>query len=1484
MRTVIILLLAVASALSAASLSWNGRTDNNWFEASNWTPNQAPAGGDNLTISSGTPSAAVNVNTNGGGSVTINGGDVTWAGRFNSIGTPTGNGSLLITSGSLSVNYGAGSSHAFNIGNATSTGILRQQGGTVSALNSNDEIFLGNGSASANGTYEISGGTLNAGRIYNGDEGTGMFHVIGDTSTINLVGSAGTSYSQNASSALKLDIDSAISPIVATANVVLAGTLEVAFLATPSAGQTFTIMSYGGSLTGTFASVDTMADSPAGPDTVTFSIGYGSGSNDAVVLTVGGTGPPAPTVDAFTASPEAILSGTAVTLSWDVQNWASVRIDPDIGDVTDRTDLSGNGSFTIADGPSVDTTWTLTVTDAMARTAAGEAAVAVVSPDAQPVISEFMADNRFTLDDEDGDSEDWIELYNPNGTAVPLGGYYLTDDPLDLMKWVLSGSVLRVGGRLVVFASGKDRTDPLGPLHTNFRLDRDGGYLALVAPDGLTLVSEFNLYPALPEDVSYGSHEGENVFFSTPTPGDPPVPAGAGLAGPGITNATENPDAQPGPSDPVIVVAEIREMNASVTEVRLYHRSMYAPEASILMRDDGTGNDAAGGDGIFTATIPAAAVPAPGQMLRWRIGASDADGNQSVSPRPVEPGEPAPNYWGTVVADPGIGTELTDLHWFAESTAGIDAKDKSGGACSVYYLGQFYDNVAARTRGWSARLFNPTRLKGDSSKSKYSYTIDFNRGYKFRWREGEERVPEVKLNTTGTDKYYLRNLLAAETYDRTGVAYADELLVRCHRNGVFFSIARLTEDPGDEMLRRNGLDDDGAFYKVGGSSATQSFKNDLSNPATVNPSSFPADADNDDYELQGFRKVTRREETIQDLFEFVSGLNLSGESRRRFVYDDFDLPATINYMATRFGILGDNDSSFKNYYLYRDTNGTSQWRMMPWDCDFSFGYITSADIDTIDGDKEPDNMTYQNRMMRAIYDYPEFREMYWARLRTLMDNTLHSGAAPPEGRWYESRLDFWGAKVAPLVPLDHTVWQYPLQNPGVYSPPVSDGNVPFATMDSRIRSEFLTVRRNFLEAHSQIPPSVPSTPTQIDIAVIEHNPSSGNQDEEYIKLSNPNPFAVDLSGWALTGGISFTIPSGCVLPAGSGLYLTPDLPSFIARSASPTGGQGRFVIGNYSGHLSNFAEAIQLWSPEGTLVSTGTYQSTPSDNQQFLAITEVMYHPEPNGAAEFIELMNISDSVTLDLTNVRFTDGVAFNFTGSAVTVLAPGARVLVVRDTVAFGSVYGTTYDPIIAGEFEMDGALRNSGERLKLEDADNNTITEFVYSDVSPWPSAAGGGGFSLVLIAPAASPDPENPLAWRPSGSIEGNPGSSDATRFSGDPHGDEDHNGLSNLLDYAMGNTLVGDIVQPVPDFETVDVGGVEAVYFTFTIRRNLVADDLLLDVDSTWDLATWTSPAEIGFVALREVLSGDGAALTTYRSLIPVAADKRLFVRARFSLK
>jgi hypothetical protein len=57
---------------------------------------------------------------------------------------------------------------------------------------------------------------------------------------------------------------------------------------------------------------------------------------------------------------------------------------------------------------------------------------------------------------------------------------------------------------LLIWASTKDRTNVTGQLHTNFRLDKAGSYLALVGPATNVLSDFFPKYPAQQSDISYG--------------------------------------------------------------------------------------------------------------------------------------------------------------------------------------------------------------------------------------------------------------------------------------------------------------------------------------------------------------------------------------------------------------------------------------------------------------------------------------------------------------------------------------------------------------------------------------------------------------------------------------------------------------------------------------------------------------------------------------------------------------------------------------------------------------------------------------------------------------------------------------------------------------------------------------------------------------------------------------------------------------------
>ena len=76
---------------------------------------------------------------------------------------------------------------------------------------------------------------------------------------------------------------------------------------------------------------------------------------------------------------------------------------------------------------------------------------------AQVVINEVLASSRVAHLDEDGDSSDWIELYNAGAAPVDLEGWTLTDDVRRVTKWTLPRLVLQPGEFLLVWCSAKDR-------------------------------------------------------------------------------------------------------------------------------------------------------------------------------------------------------------------------------------------------------------------------------------------------------------------------------------------------------------------------------------------------------------------------------------------------------------------------------------------------------------------------------------------------------------------------------------------------------------------------------------------------------------------------------------------------------------------------------------------------------------------------------------------------------------------------------------------------------------------------------------------------------------------------------------------------------------------------------------------------------------------------------------------------------------------
>lgn len=815
-------------------------------------------------------------------------------------------------------------------------------------------------------------------------------------------------------------------------------------------------------------------------------------------------------------------------------------------------------------------------------------------------------------------------------------------------------------------------------------------------------------------------------YFAPASPGAENGSGGSAV-GPLLTEVSHVP-AIPADNEDILVTARVAPTFFPVGQVRLVYRTMYSNEVNIAMLDNGLNGDGVAQDGVYGAIIPADASQ-PGQMVRYYVFTTDTSTNSSRFPLYDDP-KNSPQYLGFVIPNPGLTNALPVLHLFVQNPTLIT--NVAGTRCSIAYDDEFYDNVFINLHGQTTAAVFPKR----------SMNIDLNRGYKFRWSPHAPRVDDFNLLTPIADKAYVRQPLAYETFNNAGVPTHFAFPVRLQQNNAFFGVFLMVEKGDENFLDRAGLDPNGALYKV-----YLPLTNAYSGVA---------------------EKKTRREEDNSDLQSLIDGLNTGGAALKSFIFDNVDVPELINFLATIQLVQNEDCCWFKNYYLYRDSEKTGEWQMLPWDLDLvfgrTFGFFQLNGVTT--NGYYNTNIYWTNlyyTQTRSSYDYigvshplvnglfltEDTYQMFQRRWTTVQEEFLRPSNTHPLQLRLERRVDEMVSEIEADAALDYAKWSnwFPTQN--------------LATAVGVLKNEYFARRRGWIFNTLRYANDGPYLGTQpsntvIHFGAIDYNPASGKQSQEYVELRNTNNYAADISGWKVGGAIEFTFKGGTVIPAGGSLYLSPDVKAFRARTLSPRGGEGRFVQGNYKGQLSARGELLTLTDAGGRSVRTTNYTGTPSLAQQYLRVTEIMYHPSSLAgntnsaeAFEYVELRNTGPQ-TLNLAGVRFTSGIEFDFTGSVVTNLAPGARVLVVRNAAAFVARYGAV--AAVAGQFT--GALENGGELLRLEDATGEKILEFSYNNA--WYPITDGDGFSLVIVNDAASFDTWGlKTSWRPSGVEGGTP---------------------------------------------------------------------------------------------------------------------------------
>ncbi len=967
----------------------------------------------------------------------------------------------------------------------------------------------------------------------------------------------------------------------------------------------------------------------------------------------------------------------------------------------------------------------------------------------QVVINEFMAKNDTILADEDGAFSDWIELYNSGGSAVDLGGWTITDNNVIPDKWTFPSISIPSGAYLVIFASGKNRVDPASELHTNFGLSASGEYLGLFNDTGGVQFAYNPDYGLQFADVSYGL-DGTSAsfpagYFDIPTPnaengiGDPTYKAQVPSLS--ISHGYYNNPFNLSMSSPDgIGIRYTLDGSVPSSSNGIDYIGAFLVDKTSVIRAVATGggfddSDAVTSTYVFSSDVltqSASPIGWPTSPINGQVFDYEMDpvitGDGSASTMITDSFQDISTL--SIAIDPdSLFDPLAGIFVNAEErwerSASFELIDLNGG------LG-FQVNAGLKMRGGESRSdSNPKHSFGLEFKSEFGPS---KLEYPLFGVDGSSSFDKLDLKTAQSYSWafkgdskntFLRDITIRDLQGAIGQPYVRSLFHHLFINGVYFGLY-MTEERPDATFGSDYLGGQKADYDVlksagsSGSYLTEAADGDINGDwktlwdLTRLQNSSPTQARY--MQMQALNPDGTPNPSFPDLLDVD---NLIDHMLLSFYFSTFDGP--LSWFRSSVAEKGSNNW-FGLRDGFRDTRG---FKFVQQDAEHSFGVIQD-ETDQVNrvgplqisfqGDFSVSNPQYLHQDLTTTTDY--VMELADRTYELIFNNgplTLANVTAAVNTR---------KAEIENAIVAESARWGDAQREPAYTK----------ADWESAVNDQlsFLTGRANALLAEMRIAGVYPAN----------NPPEFSNSATSYNRFEGPVgagfQLAIDNTGNSNEGTIYYTIDLS-----------DPRAPGGANQGID--GGDSKTL--SISGTMTVNARVLDggVWSA----LQTATFYAPQMLDK--LVINEIHYHPIDEGIVdtpgyvdgdefEFLEIKNVSN-VTLELQGVHFTDGIGFTFPpGSSIEA---GDFVVLAENEVEFENRYG------FAPDFKYSDKLKNTGERVALNDFAGTLLDSLTFGDSLPWTSLPDGTGPSLSLDSSAGTNN-SSPGQWYPSDSDNGSPG--------------------------------------------------------------------------------------------------------------------------------